>query len=225
MSDLLYIFYSNQDDHKSTILLVSSSPPGEMTTQDNCQSKVSEVISNMAANPAKPLNFHILQSIVAVKCLQILGAIGEKPPTLVNGKTLNLEAQLEILIVFFSCYFYQTKLFTIPNYQGLQGSQVFHTQCQRCQTWTISNHQCSKIGEAPFLHPFTHLHIHKDRRELKQPTAFSDKQVCFVVTIKSLSLIMSPIPFGNRSRLWQFSSNKVCKLCSLQMESGSCLIM
>nr|POF18973.1 hypothetical protein CFP56_26408 [Quercus suber] len=36
---------------------------------------------------------------------------------------------------------------------------------------------------------------------------------------------MSLIPLGNRSRLLQSPSRKVCKLCSLQMESGSCLIM
>ena len=36
---------------------------------------------------------------------------------------------------------------------------------------------------------------------------------------------MSLVPLGNHSRLMQFSSSKVCKLCSLQMESGSCLIL
>nr|POE85032.1 hypothetical protein CFP56_40518 [Quercus suber] len=36
---------------------------------------------------------------------------------------------------------------------------------------------------------------------------------------------MSLIPLGNRSRLLQSASSKVCKLCSLQMESGSCLIL
>ena len=72
---------------------------------------------------------------------------------------------------------------------------------------------------------FSQQIIHKNRRESKQPTAFSDKQVCFVVTHKSLRLIMSLIPLGNRSRLLQPRSSRVCKLCSSQMESGSCLIM
>ena len=72
---------------------------------------------------------------------------------------------------------------------------------------------------------FSHSNINKNQRESKQPTAFSNKQVCFVVTVKTLRLIMSLIPLGNRSRLLQPPSSKFCKLCSLQMEFGSCLIM
>ena len=39
----------------------------------NQQSKVCEVISDVVATPEKPSNFHILESVAAVKCLQPLG--------------------------------------------------------------------------------------------------------------------------------------------------------